>query len=149
MQLIEENETGIELTCVIGADQVIYLTMGGDISREHITEFDIWAGKVKKAMVSVSEKNNKKVFTLIDITRLNGFDMVTTKALYRLMAFNRNYATKTAVYGAGPVTRLALDAIITATHRTTMKVFPDRTVAESWLHDDKQMPEKDDKAIPA
>jgi hypothetical protein len=147
MQLIEENETGIELTCVIGADQVIYLTMGGDISREHITEFDIWAGKVRKAMVSVSEKNNKKVLTLIDITNLSGFDMVTTKALYRLMAFNRNYATKTAVYGAGAVIRLALDAIITATHRKTMKVFPDRTLAEAWLRDDMQVPDKEERIV--
>ena len=121
------------LECVVGPDGMIYLTVGGSVTGEHIEEFKAWGEKIKAAMVMLSKKNPDRVLTLIDVTKLAEFDLATTRELYGLMKFNKNYATRTALFGASYFTQAMIEAMTGLTHRTNMKIFPTREEALAWL----------------
>lgn len=127
-----EDDTAI-LECVVGPDDIIYLTIGGSVTGEHIEAFKAWGEKVKAAMVMLSKKNPDRVLTLIDVSKLDAFDLATSGELYGLMKFNKNYATRTAVYGANYFAQVTTEAIIGLTHRTNMKIFSTREEAMGWL----------------
>lgn len=117
----------------VDADDIIHLTVGGDVTDDHMGEFNAWIERVKKTVVEVAAKNPGNVRFLIDVTQLEQFDIQTTKAVHDLMIFNRPYVKKTAVYGANYLASVMLEAVIALTKRRNMKLFPTRTDAEAWL----------------
>lgn len=124
------------LTCVVGTDNVIYLTIDGDLISTNHVEFEEWAAKVRQAMVDVSTMNPARVLTLIAVSPETTFDLEISKLLRELMEFNRSYATKTAVYGMGPIIEAIVHSIIVLTRRYNMKIFATREAAFSWLMSD-------------
>lgn len=138
------DSDNFSLKAELGADDIIYLEIGGVVTVEHIEEFQAWGSTVMEYMVAMKKKHPDRVLTLIDISKLESFDVATTKALRALMSFNRNYATKTAVWGASPVARAVLGALVILTHRYTMKPFAGRDEAMAWLLDDTIQPKPED-----
>ena len=123
----------VVLTCVVGEDHIIYLKMGGRITKEYLSQFRDWGNEVRGAMVEASQMDPAKVRTLIDVSTLLRADIVTVKALYALMQFNKDYATKTAVYGASPLISSITHSAIVLTHRYSMRLFRTREEAMDWL----------------
>lgn len=121
------------LTCNIGSDNIIYLEMEGSLAAPFLPEFEAWAKQVREAMVKVSALNDKRVLTLIQAANPISIDKAGMKALGELMKFNKNYATKTAVYGLGAFGRTIVHSVIVMTHRYSMKVFDTRDDAMKWL----------------
>lgn len=126
------------LDCTIGDDNIIYLTIGGNVTDDYMDTYLHWDESVRKAMVTVSSIQKDRVLTLIDVTRLQQFDSKITDNLFDLMKFNKDYATKTAVYGPNFFVRTALDGLIVMTRRKNMHVFGKRDEALAWLLDDTQ-----------
>jgi|GEM_PF-6156411 len=131
-----ESKNEAVLDCYVDDDKIIYITLGGDVSLNssfQVEKFETWVKKVKQAMQEVSVINSRQVLTLIDVTQLKHFDVLAIERLRELMAFNKDYATKTAVFGASMFIRTVVRSTLALTHRTTMKLFPTRADALVWL----------------
>ena len=120
-------------TCEIGPDDVIYLSLEGDVTEDHIEEFKMWGDRLKAAMVAMSTKHKEKVLTLIDMSKAVELDEAVTKEGAKLMQFDAQYATKTALFGASPAVKASLAGMATVLHRDNFKLFPDREKAVAWL----------------
>lgn len=136
MDTIESNMEPVILECHVGENKMIYLMMGGDItmSVSGVSEkFDRWAADLKDAMVRVSAENNRNVLTLIDVTKMTQFDLAMINRVRELMEFNKQYATRTAVFGATSWISMVVRSSLALTGRTNMRVFSGREEALEWL----------------
>ena len=133
------NEGAPILECGVGEDKIIYLVLAGDITASipSVSErFDQWASKLRQAMVDVSANNNGHVSTLIDVTQLTQFDLTMINRIRELMEFNKQYATKTAIFGASTWISMVVRSNLALTGRTNMRLFSNRDEAVAWLTTD-------------
>ncbi len=121
------------LEASLGDDGIIYLRMSGNLSEDNLNVFASWAEKVKEAMRTAAARDKTRVLTLIDVTGAREADEKSVVALHALMEYNRDYATRTAVFGAGYFMKLIIELAIVATRRTNMHIFSTRDEAFSWL----------------
>ncbi len=127
-------EGEVELTCSIGdEDGIIYLTMGGNITKDTLEVFNAWAEKVKEAMRIAHSRATERVLTLIDATRVEQADMHSIEILHTLMEYNKQFVTKTAVFGANYFNKIIIEMALHLTRRTNMKLFNTRDEALQWL----------------
>ena len=136
MDTIASDMEPVILECRVGEDKMIYLTMGGDITMTTpsvLEKFEQWAAELKDAMARVSAENNGHVLTLIDVTKMTQFDLAMINRVRELMEFNKQYATKTAVFGATSWVSMVVRSSLALTGRTNMRVFSDREEALEWL----------------
>ena|SRR3989339_725672 len=124
------------LECRVGENNMIYLRMGGDITMSILgvpEKFERWASDVRAAMMHVSVSNNGYVLTLIDVTEMAQFDLAIISRIRELMEFNKQYATKTAVFGATSWVSMVVRSTLALTGRTNMRIFSERDEALTWL----------------
>jgi len=119
----------------VGEDDVIYLTMAGNLTTDNMPRLLIWAEEVRNAMVQVSARHPGHVLTLIDVRGVAEFDSESVEILRQLMAHNKNYATRTAVFGAPYFTKIIVELMLVATHRDNMKLFETREEGVAWLNE--------------
>lgn len=128
------QDTGDMLLKVgIGDDGIIHIRMKGNLSRDHLPEVVAWADDVRDAMKRASERDPKRVLTLIDVTGAFEADAATMAVLRSLMEHNKTYATRTAIFGATYFIRVLVEVAIQATFRTNMRIFMTRDEALQWL----------------
>jgi hypothetical protein len=81
----------------------------------------------------VAARRPGRVLTLIDVRGTTEVDEKSTAALHELMLYNKQFATRTAVYGAEYFIRLIIDIALQVTKRNNMRVFDTRDEALTWL----------------
>ncbi len=123
----------ILLTVNIGDDNVVYLGVGGNVTDDHMDEFEVWAKKVNAAITETAIKTNRRALTLLDVSRLNEFDIKTTTIVRDLMVSDKDVAGKTAIFGANHLASAMLQAIIALTKRKNVQLFTEREEATAWL----------------
>lgn len=136
MDTIASDMEPVILECRVGEDKMIYLTMGGDFTMTTpgvLEKFEQWAADLREAMARVSAENNGHVLTLIDVTKMTQFDLAMINRVRELMEFNKQYATKTAVFGATSWVSMVVRSSLALTDRTNMQVFSEREEALEWL----------------
>lgn len=129
----QHNKDNIVLEAVVGAHDVIYLTVAGKITNERFYAFVAWTEKVKKLVRDMSEKNPGNVLILSDVSGVSHFESKPIVPLRELLNYNKQYPAKSAVVGAKDLTRVLLDTVISLTSRVNIKQFPAKEEALAWL----------------
>lgn len=129
----KELADDVELGVAVDAEGVVQMLVGGNVTDDHIREFSEWAERAKEVIKNQHTQTGAQVFTLIDVSRLEQFDIQTTKIVHDLLVFDRDHVAKTAIFGANYVASLMLEAIIAITKRQNVKLFPKKEAAMGWL----------------
>lgn len=127
------KENNRELGCYIDEQGVIQLRMSGNLSIDHLDDFQAWSEAVKLAMRTAKARDEARVFCIINISGGIDADRETLSELIKLVRHNKDYATRTGVYGANYFTTSLMDIALKLAGRTNMKTFPNRTEAEHWV----------------
>lgn len=127
------KEHNRELRCYIDDEGVIQLRMTGNLSSDHLEDFQAWSESVKLAMRTAKAHDKNRVFCIIDITGGIDADREALSELVKLVRHNKDYATRTGVYGANYFTTSLMDIALKLAGRTNMKTFPNRAEAEHWV----------------
>ncbi|MDP3958375.1 MAG: hypothetical protein Q8Q36_02865 [bacterium] len=123
-----------DLRVFLGDDNMIHLTLGGNISEEYLDDLKRWSEEVKNAMRRAKARSTDgEVLTLIDISTLDQFDQKSLAVLQELIKFNKDYATRTATFGGSVFAVLAQDAMALVSHRDNLKAFRAKEDALAWL----------------
>jgi hypothetical protein len=131
----------MQLSCMTDDDGVIRLKMCGNLSSEYEKEFLEWSEAVKQAMRDAKERNPDWVLCVIDLTGAAIVaDQKSLSQLVNLMKFNKDYVTRTGVYGANVFTRHIVDIALKITRRTNMKMCATEAEAEDWVYRNKKPP---------
>lgn len=117
-------------------DGIIHIRMKGNLSEDHLPEVIAWADRVKDEMKRAYERNPRRVLTLIDVTGAFEADAKTMSVLHALMLHNKDYATRTAVFGANYFIKMIVEVAVRSALRTNMHIFMTRDEALRWLLDD-------------
>lgn len=139
----EKNGDDMILRVTTGDDGIIHIRMQGNLSEDHLMEVSEWADMVRSAMKLAFERNPHRVLTLIDVTGAFEADAKTMEVLRSLMLHNKDYATRTAVFGATYFIRMIVEAAIRATLRSNMAIFMTRDEALGWLLRDEGGTDRD------
>lgn len=124
----------MELGCSIDEQGIIQLRVNGNVGIENEEHFLEWSDVVRGAMVAAKEKDPERVLCMIDITdRPIDVDQSMLTHLFSLMNHNRDFATRTGVYGGNFFTRSLLDVALKATGRTNMKAYDSKEEALEWV----------------
>lgn len=130
---VVKNEL-MELSCHLDEAGVIQIRMSGNLSDDHEEELQRWAAAVRAAMRYAKAQNPGRVLCLIDLTGRNiEADHTSLTVLMELMKHNRDYATRTGVYGPSYFTRSIIEIALKATGRKNLKLFSTKTAAERWV----------------
>ncbi len=133
MEEQHNNKDNIVLEAVIGAHDVIYLTIGGKITNERLYAFIAWTERVKKLVKEMSDKHPGNVLLLSDVSGVSHFESKPIVPLRELLNYNKQYPAKSAVVGARDLTRVLLDTVISLTSRVNIKQFATKEEALAWL----------------
>jgi hypothetical protein len=129
----KELADDVSLNVTVDASGVVHMFVGGNVTDDHIREFSEWADHAKEVIKGQYTQTGALVFTLIDVSRLEQFDIQTTKIVHDLLVFDRDYVARTGIFGANYVASLMLEAIIAITKRENVKLFPKKEAAVEWL----------------
>jgi len=139
MRAFHEKKHDMELSCSLDYQGVVQISMSGNLSSDYEDVFIDWARSVRAAMKEVKSKNPERVLCIIDLTGpIIDTDQKTFKLLIELIRHNKDYVTRTGVYGAAFVTRNLVDIALKATGRKNMKMFVTREEAERWVFTGKK-----------
>jgi hypothetical protein len=123
----------VELAVSIDGEGIIRIVMSGNLSSDHDTLFAAWCDGVREAMREAKARDPERVFCVIDVTGGVDADKKTLGMLIELVKHNKEYATRTGVFGANPLMRSFMDIALKAARRTNMKAFPTQEEAEHWV----------------
>lgn len=132
---MDTTQNGEDMTLRVSTDDdgIIQIRMQGNLSEDHLPEVIGWADMVQDAMKRAFERDPHRVLTLIDVTGAFEADAKTMEILRSLMLHNKDYATRTAIFGATYFIRMIVEAAIRATFRANMGIFLTRAEALEWL----------------
>ncbi|KKU77509.1 MAG: hypothetical protein UY04_C0057G0004 [Parcubacteria group bacterium GW2011_GWA2_47_7] len=133
---MEENKIAADeiiLDAHVGPDDVIYLTIAGKITNNHLSDFVVWTETVKTLVKEMSKKNSGQISMLTDVRNVLHFESKPVVPLRELLAFNKQYPINSAIVGAKDFTRTLLDALIILTLRNDIHQFSTIDEALAWL----------------
>lgn len=125
----------------VDADGIIQVTFGGNFYEEHVEEYRKWAKDILEIMREKDRRNDYPILTLIDVSTLVHFDFKIGEITFQSIRANKQYATRTALFGANPSLTTVMDSMASLTHRKNYRVFPTKEAAMKWLlhgDDDEQ-----------
>ncbi len=118
-----------------GEGDIIYLTVAGKITNDRLYAFVGWTEKVKKLVRETAEESSKPVLILTNATGVIHFESKSIVPLRELLDYNKQYKVKSAIVGANNMTRMLLEAVISFTERTNVKLFSTEKEALVWLRE--------------
>lgn len=121
------------LEASIGTDDIIHITVGGNIMNEHLIAFTDWTEKVKRLIHELSERNPEHIFILSDVSGIAHFERKPIVQLRDLFEYDKQYPVKSAIVGATGFTRPLLDAVISLAGRTNIQQFETKEEALQWF----------------
>jgi hypothetical protein len=129
----------MQLSCTTDDNGVIRVAMNGNLGDGYHDVFREWSQTVKDAMVAASKRDPERVLCVADLTGpVIVADGETMKLLIDLFRFNKNYVTRTGVFGASAITRHLIDIALKVVRRDNMKVCATEEEAEAWVHQGKK-----------
>ena len=105
----------------------------GDLTSRDFTILRIWTDKVRRTIITLYNKTDKKIRTLVDITDIKKYDAEAYSILTELMQNNKQYTLKTATFGGNDYIIAAQDILLALSGRTNMKNFKTKEEAINWL----------------
>lgn len=144
---MDTTQNGEDMTLRVSTDDdgIIHIRMRGNLSEDHLPEVTEWADMVRDAMKRAFERDPHRVLTLIDVTGAFEADAKTMEILRALMLYDKDYATRTAIFGATYFIRMIVEAVIRATFRTNMGIFLTRAEALEWLLQENDITDTSDR----
>lgn len=116
----------------VDENNIIHLKLGDLISKD-FTVLRIWTNKVKRTVITLYNKTDKKVRTLVDITDIKKYDAEAYLILSKLMQDNEQYTSKTATFGGDEYIIAAQDILLALSGRNNLKNFKTKEEAINWL----------------
>lgn len=114
-------------------NNIIYLTLGGAITKDYINEFKAWTAKIHQTVLDLHKKTGEKVKFLTDVTALDSMDKKILDDFIELLKFNKPYVYKSATFG-GKLNALILLTITSVySDRADFQHFKNKEEAEKWL----------------
>lgn len=144
---MDTTQNSEDMTLHVSTDDegIIHIRMQGNLSEDHLPEVTGWADMVRDAMKRAFERDPHRVLTLIDVTGAFEADAKTMEILRALMLHDKDYATRTAIFGATYFIRMIIEAAIRATFRTNMGIFLTRDEALEWLLQENDITDTPDR----
>jgi len=127
------TEGEMDLRVNVGADDVVNVTIGGDLIMENLSQFTEWTENLKKTIKETFLKKNKKVLVLADISGLRKYDSEVMVQLATTMRENEPYVFRNATYGGSQYVKMAEDVVAALSGRNNLKSFKTREEALNWL----------------
>ncbi|MFT5036547.1 MAG: hypothetical protein ACI9VM_000107 [Candidatus Azotimanducaceae bacterium] len=128
----------MELGCHIDEGGVIRVHMEGNLSSDNYDELLIWAESLRGAMRTAKAHDPKRVYCIINVVGRVDADLHSLKLLIDLVRHNKDYATRTGVYGANLIMRGFVDIAVKTAQRKNMKAFTTIDQAEKWIFTGKK-----------
>ena len=146
MNAAPPHEDHLILNAEIGADGIIYTSVSGRITNDRLYAFVAWAEKVKHLIHEQYDAGVSPVLILSDVSKVEYFERKPIAPLKGLLDYDKRYHLKSAILGADKLTRMLLDAVISFTGRTNIRLFPTKEEAHAWLlHAAAPIAERDKK----
>lgn len=125
-----------EFTASVDEHGVITGKLIGMITPENRDDFKTWLEHMSALVREEHQKQNKKVNTLIDLTKLEGYNDPNALALLTNTVIDDNpYTHKTATFGATGLIKLAQDTVQSFSGRIHLKGFETENEARAWLQE--------------
>jgi hypothetical protein len=116
-----------------GNDGIIYLSLSGTLSSNNIPQYQEWADKVHASIKARANFSPDHVLVLVDLSQLEHYDPKSSGIIYELLRSNRTLVTRTGMYGANEIVRIAINALTMVAQRDNIKVFATKEEALDWL----------------
>jgi len=123
----------IEYTCEVHSDGIIELAIRGNINAKTILELSTWSEQVKKTIRRMYNRNPKRVLTIMDCSDVGRVTVHCSGALHDLLRHNKQYVTRTAIFGANKFSMSVIEMAIHITRRNNIQLFDSKEKALSWL----------------
>ena len=127
------KDDDMELGCHIDEQGVIRIYMEGNLSSDNVDELLIWAESLRGAMRTAKASDPGAVYCVIDVVGRIDADFQSLRILIDLVRYNKDYSTRTGVYGANAIMRGFVDIAVKAAGRTNLKIFDTCEQAEHWV----------------
>jgi hypothetical protein len=129
----ENNMTDPKLEVSVGAQDIVHITIGGELSADKVPLFKEWTPKVNETIKNLSQKKGDKVLCLVDIASLTQYDPQILVELATLMKSNEPYVLRSATFGGSTYMVMAEDIVIALSGRKNLKAFKTKEEALDWL----------------
>ena len=117
----------------VDADGIIQVTFSGNFYEEYAEEYRKWAKDILAIMQEKAQRNDYPILTLVDVSTLEHLDFKIGEITLESMQNNKQYATRTALFGANPSLTTVMNSMAALTHRKNYRVFPTKEIALAWL----------------
>lgn len=115
---------------------VVYMRLVGSLDSVNFEILKSQVEAAKKLVKEESEKQEKKLNILFDISEFTGtYNVGAMLAMKGLEEHNRPYSNKTAVFGGSAAAQVAAELTLELIGRDTLKLFKTREDAEAWLRE--------------
>lgn len=116
---------------------VVEMRLIGSLDAVNLEILKMQVDSAKKLVKSESEKRDRKMRVLFDLTKFSGtYNVESMIAMKNLEEHNRPYVLKTAVYGGSPAAQIAAELTLELIGRDNLRLFPNRDEALEWLKSD-------------
>lgn len=113
---------------------VVEMRLIGSLDAVNLEILKMQVDSAKKLVKSESEKRDRKMRVLFDLTKFSGtYNVESMIAMKNLEEHNRPYVLKTAVYGGSPAAQIAAELTLELIGRENLRLFPNRDEALEWL----------------
>ncbi len=129
------RDSVVEYTCTMRPDGIVSLGLRGNIDESTVDELAKWGKLVKKTLREVHKKTPDRVLTIMDCTHVDKVSVHCSGELHKLLRHNKQYVTRTAIFGANTFSQAVLEMSIYITGRTNMKLFKTKRAALAWLRE--------------
>lgn len=127
------GEKNTKLNVSVGAEDIIHIVLGGDLTSENMHKFAEWIFNVKDTVESVYKKHSKRVLCLVDISDVEKYDPSVVTQLAQMMKENEPFVLRTATFGGSSYMVMAEDVVIALSGRKNLKAFKTKEEALDWL----------------
>lgn len=127
------KEGEAELQISVGAQDIVHITIAGDLIAPNLSKFTEWMFRVRQTIEDLFRKKNKRVLCLVDISELKKYDSEVLVELAALMKDNEPFVERTATFGGSSYMIMAEDVVVALSGRKNLKGFETKEKAMSWL----------------
>ncbi len=119
---------------VLGERDMVYMRLIGSLDAVNLEILKVQVDATKKLVRSESEKRDRKLRVLFDLTKFTGtYNVESMMAMKGLEEYNRPYTLKTAVFGGSAAAQIAAELTLELIGRDNLKLFHSKEEAEDWL----------------
>lgn len=117
----------------IGDDDIVYLTLSGDMKDAEMDSLREWIVEVEKTVKDHSKKIGHGVLCLVNLSSMGAYSGDSLSEISIMMKENEPYVRRTATYGGKEALVLAQEAVSALSGRKNFHAFKKEEDAMEWL----------------